>query len=223
MKAHAASAVRDDDKIVLHSDRGLFRLECSLASTSGRSEVGGIAAVETGEREDEAPACTLGDLLHLLLTSLAGRAASQTSPPDNSFSFLRRAVGVNNVTAALPELDPRRLFPRGVELLMEGVSSQTEGVLGMLQFAASRGLVQMTSRSGAGGEVTSATSEKSSPSSLLADLWIRLTGQTQEKGRSGVSRQTSVGPQESLVPSKERAYSTLGSDMECTYLNKFLR
>lgn len=177
--------------------------------SGGKTEEGGIGK----DSPEETVSCSLRDVLHLMLAAVAGHVNSTTSSEGElSYSFLRQAVGVNNLTAALPSLDPRRLFPSGVEVFRRGILEL--GVDAMLSFLASREILQITST---GKSIKASAPNDSGGGSLGATLsaaWRSVMGDS--------SKSTSI-EKKTLIPSSPKSYTTLGSDMKCKYLDIFLR
>jgi hypothetical protein len=215
--AHAAAAASRsaESVLVLESDNGLFQIKCSVLSGGGTEEGGINQAAPLASAS-----CSLRDLMHLLLATVGGHVGGGTAASAQgklSYSFLRQAVGVNNLTAALPGLDPRILFPSGVQVLRQG--AQELGVHNMLSFLASRGLLQVTSRpitrkDPGEGEASSA----GGLGAALSGLWSGLAGSQTPPAPTSETSETST-----LIPNSQRAFVTLGSDLGCSYLDSFLR
>lgn len=180
------------------------------------------------------------DFLHLLISYIAhdtsfdifwGSKNSNDTNEDEKPSLrpylLRQAVGVNKFTSSVTDLDPRKLYPLGANVILEWFSRGL-GLKGFFEYLLDHQMLSLSAYT-VTTLLPTADSQKS-PESLVSSI-TSLWNQIQQIAKK---ESPELDPKEklryvsherrSLSPSlSQEEYVTLGSDKSLQYLNKYLR
>jgi hypothetical protein len=233
------------------SDNGLLHFDLILSSQDQANEA------KEGYDFRHPSRIYFEDFIHLFISYLAHDTSTDhtwsstfdipsTPPPGESDVLLRpyllrQAVGINQYTSGIQELNPRILFPLGAEVVVNSFKHGV-GLNGFFDYLFDHQMLSLSSYSVTTILPTPPSSSSSASSDSFLSSFNSLWNQIQQVASVPSSSVSSVSSGDAapaaqleklryisreketlLPPLLQEEYITLGSDKALLYLNKFLR